>query len=197
MFSLKSALRRKLGLSVPKSDQRFLDDPYLRLGYGMHSYLHFMLQLMVMMCWIMILSVPLMVFYATYSDLDVPGLDYAFNKYSLGNMGASESLCHVKPVTSPFPTKLKCSSGLISLDTVCDKTGEPIFDVGIIPKSTHVKTYCSNSAFDDPANCSSFINKPHLQRKVEELCVGRPDCMLGSLDKFIVLPEAFDTFSLF
>ena len=43
MVGLKSALRRKLEMNVPKSDMRFLDDPYLRLGYGMHSY--FLVQL--------------------------------------------------------------------------------------------------------------------------------------------------------
>ena len=79
MVGLKAALRRKLELSVPKSDQRFLDDPYLRLGYGMHSYLHFMLQLMYMMLWIMIFSVPLMFFYASYNDLELLGVDYALN----------------------------------------------------------------------------------------------------------------------
>ena len=79
MVGLKSALRRKLELSVPKSDQRFLDDPYLRLGYGMHSYLHFMVQLMNMMFWIMVLSVPLMMFYASYNDLELRGSDYKLN----------------------------------------------------------------------------------------------------------------------
>ena len=48
-------------------------------------------------------------------------------------MGANESLCHIKPITSEYPFTLQCSSGVISIDMVSHKTGDPIFDVGIIP----------------------------------------------------------------
>ena len=37
--ALKRAIRRKLELSVPKSDLRLEEDPFLHLGYGMNSYL--------------------------------------------------------------------------------------------------------------------------------------------------------------
>ena len=38
MLGLKGALRRKLDMSIPKSDLRIEEDPYLLLGYGMNAY---------------------------------------------------------------------------------------------------------------------------------------------------------------
>ena len=36
--ALKRAIRRKLELTVPKSDLLVEEDPFLLLGYGMNSY---------------------------------------------------------------------------------------------------------------------------------------------------------------
>ena len=38
MLGLKSSLRRKMDMSIPKSDLRIEEDPYLQLGYGMNAY---------------------------------------------------------------------------------------------------------------------------------------------------------------
>lgn len=38
MLGLKGALRRKLEMSIPKSDLRIEEDPYLQLGYGMNAF---------------------------------------------------------------------------------------------------------------------------------------------------------------
>ena len=40
--ALKRAIRRKLELSVPKSDMMIEEDPFLLLGYGMNSYFEIM-----------------------------------------------------------------------------------------------------------------------------------------------------------
>ena len=79
MVGLKRALRRKLEMSVPESDQRFLDDPYLRLGYGMHSYFKVLKYLMIMMLLLMLISVPLMLFYAGHDDLEHDLSEYMWN----------------------------------------------------------------------------------------------------------------------
>ena len=79
MVALKHSLRRKLEMSVPESDQRFLDDPYLRLGYGMHSYFKVMKYLMSLMALLMIVSVPLMLCYASHSDLQYDLTSYMWN----------------------------------------------------------------------------------------------------------------------
>ena len=47
-----------------------------------------------------------------------------------------------------------CTTGIISLDIKTEKTGEEMFDVGIIPSSAEVLNYCMGSAFEDSANCS-------------------------------------------
>ena len=38
MLGLKSSLRRKMGMNIPKSDLRIEENPYLQLGYGMNAY---------------------------------------------------------------------------------------------------------------------------------------------------------------
>ena len=58
--ALKRSIRRKLELSVPKSDLRIEEDPFLLLGYGMNSYFEIMLGLMCMMFVVTLFAVPLM-----------------------------------------------------------------------------------------------------------------------------------------
>ena len=92
MAGLKAALRRKMELKVPRSTQRIEDDPFILLGYGLNSYFSVVVQLMVMMGFVILFSVPFMVIYASYGDLEqLPG--YPFNQYSLGNLGGSSAVC--------------------------------------------------------------------------------------------------------
>ena len=158
MIGLKRSLRRKLELGVPKSDQRLLEDPYLRLGYGMYSYFEIMRQLMILMSLLMVLSIPLMCAYASYDDL-AHYTEYSWNRFSLGNMGGSNAICESSEFNSEgkAPLILSCSTGVISIDIKTEKTGEAIFEAGIIPSSSDVTNYCINAAFEDAANCSSLI----------------------------------------
>ena len=78
-LSLKNALRHKLKIKLTNSEQRLDDDPYLRLGYGLNSYFKVMLQLMSMMTFIMLFSVPLMFYYASYSELLYYENEYSIN----------------------------------------------------------------------------------------------------------------------
>ena len=94
MLGLKSSLRRKLDMSVPKSDLRIEEDPYLQLGYGMNAYFQIVLQLMCMVFCIMLVTVPMMMIYSTHEGLIAePG--YSFNQYTLGNFGGSDTLCAI------------------------------------------------------------------------------------------------------
>ena len=158
MIGLKRSLRRRLDLTVPKSDQRLLEDPYLRLGYGMYSYFEIMRQLMILMSLLMVLSIPLMCAYASYDDL-AHYTEYSWNRYSLGNMGGSDAICESSEFNAEgkAPLILSCTTGVINLDIKTEKTGEAIFEAGIIPRSLDVKNFCTNTAFEDGANCSSLI----------------------------------------
>jgi hypothetical protein len=68
-LALKGSLRRKLDMSIPKSDLRIEEDPYLQLGYGMNAYFQIVLQLMCMVFCIMIVTVPLMMIYSSHGAL--------------------------------------------------------------------------------------------------------------------------------
>ena len=110
MVGLKAALRRKLELKVSKSAQQIEDDPFILLGYGLNSYFSVVLQLMIMMGFIMLISFPLMMVYASYDDLkERPG--YSSNQYTLGNLGGSTAICGTSGFTSGQKMPLSCSSG--------------------------------------------------------------------------------------
>jgi len=80
---------------------------------------------------------------------------------------------------------LTCDTGFLSIDALSDKTGELVFDVGIIPVSTNVNTYCSNSAFDDPISCSDLIDRAALKVTLEEICVGKNSCYIEDFSPFV------------
>ena len=55
--------------------------------------------------------------------------------WSLGHMGGAQALCEITGFNKEkeTPQTLSCPAGYISLDAKSDKTGERIFDAGIIP----------------------------------------------------------------
>lgn len=63
-------------------------------------------------------------------------------KYSLGNMGGSESICKFAPMDSDFLT-LQCQSGTMHFDK---------YDFGIIPGNSKEKNYCLNNDITDGCN---------------------------------------------
>ena len=57
-------------MKVRKSEQKIEEDPFLLLGYGLNSYFAVVVQLMVMMGLVMLISIPLMMIYSSYDDLE-------------------------------------------------------------------------------------------------------------------------------
>ena len=56
-----------------------LEDPYLKLGYGMHSYFKVMKYLMVLAFLMTLFVVPLLYIYADHSDLKYDDSSYMWN----------------------------------------------------------------------------------------------------------------------
>ena len=68
----------------------------------------------------MLVSIPVMLIYASYGDLESDP-NYAFNQYSLGNMGGSRALCSGSTIIyDEIPLPLSCSTGVISLGALDD-----------------------------------------------------------------------------
>ena len=167
-------------MKVPKSEE----DPFIILGYGFNSYFSVLVELMVMMGVIMLISIPLMMLFASYDDLkQIPG--YSFNQYSLGNVGGSTAICSTSAFTSDQNMPLSCTSGLITIDAIATNTEAPIFEVGIVPTAIKVNTHCANSAFEDPAQCSKFVDKDALHNYLDTECVGKKQCSIKQLNQFV------------
>ena len=68
--ALKRSLRRKLEFTFPKSELRAEENPFLLLGYGMNSYLQVMIELMVLTGLICLVTIPLMMTFASFNALE-------------------------------------------------------------------------------------------------------------------------------
>ena len=110
-LALKRAIRRKLEVTVPKSDQRIADNPFLLIGYGMNSYLQIMVELMIMVGLISLVTIPLMMTLSSFGALEqFPGYD--FNQYTLGNIGGSNVFCAQSAFTTAASAMLiECPKG--------------------------------------------------------------------------------------
>ena len=185
MMGLKNSLRRKMEIPVPKSDMRIQEDPFLQLGYGMNSYFQVVIELLIMVLIIMGVTTVIMLIYGSHDGLEGKS-GYEFNAYSLGNMGGSSALCAISTFQfEQMAIPMKCNSGLISLDSVSTNTDKPIFDAGIIPKSSDQNTYCTNESFEDPAKCSSFLDTVALKSFLQDNCEGKSECKIESLSQYV------------
>lgn len=85
-FSMKKALRKKMGMEIPATDLEIEEDPFLRLGFGMNSYYKLLRQLAVLFFMLSIFTMPLMFIYSSYRGLDDQPKYFA-NRFSIGNLG--------------------------------------------------------------------------------------------------------------
>jgi len=90
-LALKNSLRQKLGITMPKSDTKLEQNPFLRMGYGMNAYFDLIINLMKMMGFISVVAaMPAMVIYDSYSSLTPYVM---FDNFMLGNMGGASFVC--------------------------------------------------------------------------------------------------------
>ena len=183
-LALKRAIRRKLVLTVPKSDARIEEDPFLLLGYGMNSYFQVMVQLMIMTALISLVTIPVMGTFASFSTLSsLPG--YNYNQFTLGNIGGADVFCAQATFNvdeTAFNVECPAGTQIDLTHRVSNGDRKAVLDYGIIPTTEKVNTYCSSSAFTDPDNCSSYIKKQKLEDDLNSKCVGKDHCMLSKLN---------------
>ena len=76
---------------------------------------------------------------------------------------------------------MQCKSGTISLEEKSRKTGEDIFDFGIIPHEDKINNYCSNEVFRHPNGCTDTFEKLYarqLRATLENKCIGKSSCFI-------------------
>jgi hypothetical protein len=117
-----------------------------------------MVELMILAGLISLVTIPLMLTFSSYSALESsPG--YFWNQYTLGNIGGADAYCSQQSFTGDYSAfSIECPAGtVIDISATAENTGNPIYDIGIIPSTAEVNTYCMNSAFTDANSCSGFI----------------------------------------
>jgi hypothetical protein len=122
-----------MGMSMPKSELNLENDPFLRLGkscefflikmarlgFGMNAYFEIIEQLIYMMVFISIVTIPAMYIYSSYNALEPYTM---FDNLTLGNMGGSSISCGQAALSVPGAVlSLQCVAGTIqSLATTSD-----------------------------------------------------------------------------
>lgn len=80
----------------------------------------------------MFVTTPLMFQFANFDSLKGQQ-GYFINKFSLGNLGGSSTLCtQVDFMESDAHFSLKCNEGLLDLDAIDSKSGYPLYEAGVI-----------------------------------------------------------------
>lgn len=109
---LRKAILKDIDIKIPKSDAAIADEPFLMLGYGINAYFDIMISLSYMCLLITLFLVPVYFFYSQNSikGLKDTKIQYVFNQFSLGNLGAASTLCTQKTISSAS-FSLTCPSG--------------------------------------------------------------------------------------
>lgn len=198
--ALKRSLRKKLEFHYPKSEKRAEDDPFLLLGYGMNSYLTVMLELTWLTGLISLVTIPLMMTFASFEGLkNLPG--YEWNQYTLGNIGGSDAFCTQATFMGQgvaTALSLDCPNGtIINLDQKATNTGNPMFAAGIVPSDSDVNDYCMN-VFEDPADCSNKLDQSALKNYIQTKCVDKQlqTCQITNLKQYLTVQPEKDTTSV-
>ena len=197
--TLKRSLRKKLEFHYPKSEKRAEDDPFLLLGYGMNSYLTIMLELTMLTLLISVVTIPLMMTFASFDGLKNQP-NYSWNQYTLGNIGGSDAFCTQATFMGQGVAtvmSIDCPNGtVINLDKKAINTGSPMFAAGIIPSNSEVNDYCLNT-FEDPENCSSKLDQQALKNYIQIECVdkGSQTCQIANLKQYLNVDPPKDSTS--
>jgi len=113
-LALKRSLREKLGITMPKSDLRIEQDPFLRTGFGINAYFDIILQLTYMMLFISIVTLPCMMIFARYDTLAGKGM--GLQVYTTGNLGGASFQCGTSPLASSgISLPMSCPTGAFSM----------------------------------------------------------------------------------
>ena len=106
-------------------------------------------------------------------------------------MGGAESLCEVARIGDTHAQlNLQCQAGQLSTTAIAANTGQKIFQAGVIPQSATSFSFCSASAFIDPAECSSYLDLTALEAKINDECSGKKSCQIKDIQSF--MPKAAD-----
>lgn len=180
-IGLKRAIRNKIGLKVPKSDDRVDKDPYLLLGYGMNSYFQVMIQLMWLCALICIVAIPLMSIYATGEQFE------GLNAYSLGNLGGSSVKCTQAPIKFPSSSlAIGCPLGtFIDVNAVGADDGKTIYSTGIININEAQLDVCANSAMNQETSCTPYLKSDTLNSAIRTECQGERACEIKDLQQYL------------
>lgn len=110
--ALRTTLLKELGLKVPKSELELIEEPFLRLGYGVNSYFDIMLQMVYLFSFISIVCLPIMYCYQTAPSQGMlkfqNGFKLTLGKLSLGNLGGATVQCQTKRIESGILWDLTC-----------------------------------------------------------------------------------------
>jgi hypothetical protein len=168
------------------------EDPYLSLGFGMVAYFNMLKALILMFSVFTLLAIPMISIYVGY-DGQSSGNNYSKSKFSLGNMGFSESICKHIFIGIEGNYEFTCRTGTI--DKI-EYTGilpaaEPtVFEkyMGFCADPTDKVT--PNSLHPEVAACQGAIQGDFIAEYINKNCAGSATCQSPISVKDMLVPQA-------
>ncbi len=102
----------------------------------MKAYYDSLIYMMILMFILFVFSLPAMNIYSKHNALRNENM-YMFTKYSLGNLGGSQTVCTTAPIDSTY-LPMSCKSGVMRAEEA---------KFGIIPESAPQQNICLNNHF--------------------------------------------------
>lgn len=101
-----------MGIKFSKSEAKALEEPFLRLGYGINAFFDLILSLIYMFVAITIFSIPM------YYAFSKNAIDYfnsspnnMFDRYTLGNLGGASVICLQANLAKASNFEMQCPHG--------------------------------------------------------------------------------------
>ena len=147
------------------------DDPLKELGPGISTYHQLLVMLFALFFVLTILHIPLINQFRSYNFYDKDS-DGIIAKFSLGNLGFSQTNCDAFSMIKGNTGILKCNSGYIS----------ELVDWGIISHFED-KMQCQRKQENI---CTPLLNDKLVREKYNDICKGKAECSLTDFESFVI-----------
>lgn len=166
-YALRKTLLEEMQIRMPKSETQLVNEPFLRLGYGVNSYFDIMLSIFYMFSFISLVCIPMFYCYSTNEAMGMQELQSGFaltlGKFSLGNMGGSTVQCESKRINEGLVWDLDCHNAQIAIIDVKN------VQFGMMSSKFLEKTHCTadsiiaSGELNSAQDCSASLNNDYIK----------------------------------
>ena len=76
----------------------------------------------------------------------------------------------------------------LDFDAIASKSGELLFDMGVLPRDSAINTYCATIEDSNMMKCQKYVDKEAFYAQIKAECQGKRTCMFHDLKAHISIP---------